>query len=205
MKRACQLILIHKQMLIKHVSSIGLSTEKKYQRMNKIVLHSLLFVAVFSFFSCGESQQESQEKILRLENETAVTYDTLKLRELLHCYDQYIADYKEDSLVPIYLFRSAEVYRALGEGANAINTYNLIIERYPQSEYIAECYFLRALVFEEVIYDLAAARMYYRDFIEKYPDHIYAEDALLSLQYLGKSIDEIIESFGNASEEDTIA
>ncbi len=173
--------------------------------MNKIILHLLFFLTVFLFLSCGESQQDCQQKILLLENETQQQHDTAKLRELLHCYNQYITDYQDDSLVPAYLFRIAEIHRSLREGTEAVNTYNLIIEHYPRSENIAECYFLRALVFEEIIYDLGAANLYYHDFIEKFPEHTYTKDALLSLQYLGKSVDDIIKSFNDTAEIDTIS
>lgn len=154
---------------------------------------SIVFISLMVLFlACGESQKKQNENILLLENELQNTYDTVKMAKLVRLYDKYVTEFLSDSLTPNYIFRSAEVNRVLGKGTEALTNYHLLISKYPESIYVPESYFFKAVVYEDVLYDFAAAAVCYREFIEKYPDHPFAKDAQFSLQYIGKSPEEII-------------
>ena len=50
-------------------------------------------------------------------------------------------------------------------------------------------------VYENYLGDLDNAKMIYLEFLEKYPDNEFADDAEISIQNLGKSPEELIRQF----------
>jgi TolA-binding protein len=61
--------------------------------------------------------------------------------------------------------------------------------------------FLKAFVYEDQLHDLNKAKKYYEEFLEKYPDSDFADDARISLQNLGKSPEELIKEFEEKQQE----
>ncbi len=55
--------------------------------------------------------------------------------------------------------------------------------------------YLKAYVYENYLGDLEHAKMIYIEFLEKYPDNEFADDAEISIQNLGKSPEELIRQF----------
>ena len=156
------------------------------------------------FFACGPSQKTQKENIVRLENELQKGQDTAKMSALISMYDKYSVDFPDDSLTPMYIFRSGEMNRVMKKGTQALINYDLLIKKYPKSEYVPQCYFLKGFVFEDVMYDFPAAEVSYREFIEKFPNHPLRKEAELSIKFLGKSVDEIIEMFSDTTKVDSI-
>lgn len=143
---------------------------------------------------CSMSKEKQQEKIDSLEQRVTAG-DTSAQQELFKCYDKFIGQYPEDSLAPEYLFRKAGILRVEKQGDQALDALAEIVNRYPQSPRVVECYFLRGLIYEEVFYDQTLAKKSYLNFIERYPDHPLAENARYAIRYLGMSTDEIIAAF----------
>ena len=144
---------------------------------------------------CTLSQQKQQEKIARLEKSVMEEGDTTRQKELFKCYDDFIRRFPEDSLSPEYLFRKAGLLRVEKQGDAALDAMAELVNRYPESPRVVECYFLRGLVYEEVFYDQELAKKAYLNFIERYPDHPLAESARYAIRYLGLSNEEIIATF----------
>jgi tetratricopeptide (TPR) repeat protein len=55
--------------------------------------------------------------------------------------------------------------------------------------------FLKGYVYENNLGRLDKAKAIYEEFLQKYPDNDFADDAEVSLKYLGKSPEELIEIF----------
>ena len=55
--------------------------------------------------------------------------------------------------------------------------------------------FLQAFVYENHVGDLSNAREKYIEFIQKYPEKDFADDAEICLQNLGKTPEELIREF----------
>lgn len=172
--------------------------------MYKLTIHVLLLAFLMLFLACGQSKKTQKKNIVQLETELKNVHDTVKMAGIIAMYDKYSEEFPDDSLTPLYIYRSAEMNRILNKGTQALIKYDLLIKKYPESEYVPICYFLKGLVFENVLYNFNAAELSYREFIEKYPDHPLRKDAELSLKYLGKSVDEIIEMFSDSTNVDTI-
>lgn len=172
--------------------------------MKTIKLLIALSLVLISLVACGPSQTKQIKEIKQLEKIIGETFDTVKMNQLVLLYDNYISQFPNDSLSDDYLFKVANLSRVLKNGEKALKYYTLLIQNYPLSEFVPECYFFKGVVNEEVIYDMGAAALSYKEFINAFPNHQLAKDAELSLQYLGKSPDEIVEMFKNTDVSDTL-
>ncbi len=121
--------------------------------------------------------------------------DKTKALELVDMYVGFADKYPDDSMAVEYLFKGAEFCLNLGEGERSIELYDRVIQEYPDFRKVPECLFLKAYVYENYMGDLESARAYYSEFLGKYPDNEFADDARISIQNLGKSPEELIQQF----------
>lgn len=161
-----------------------------------------LIITVFIFISCSSDSEKSsdREKISQLEKKlfenTAAYFDNMPMaEELIGLYENYYKNYPEDSLSPEYIFKAAETARSLNKGEEAIRFYDIIYNEYKDYDKNAYCLFLKGFVYENVIKNILKAKEFYTLFIEKYPDHEFADDAKILVDQLGKSPEELIRSF----------
>ncbi|MCK5766045.1 MAG: tetratricopeptide repeat protein [Bacteroidales bacterium] len=162
--------------------------------------NSLLILAlVAAFVSCGPSNEEDAAEIKTAEDTLFSSsegfIDKAKALELVDLYVDYTNSYPDDSMAVEYLFKGAEFCLNLGEGQRAITLYNRVIQDYPDFRKVPECLFLKGYVYENYLGDLDNAKAIYLEFIEKYPDNEFADDAEISIQNLGKSPEELIKQF----------
>jgi len=181
--------------------------------MKKII--SLIAIIPFFYWGCNNSGSESamtgrDSAITSIQNMERKLYadssQTIKpgiAMETMIAYARFAHDFPTDSLSPEYLFKAAEIARALHNGQEAILYYDKICTDFPQYEKASTALFLKAFTYENTLKDTANARIGYQEFIKKYPDNQFADDAQYSLKYLGKSPEELIKMFeGN---EDAVA
>ena len=166
----------------------------------KVFRNSLLIVAlVAALASCGPSNEKDATDIKTAEDTLFASsegfIDKAKALELVDLYVDYTNSYPDDSMAVEYLFKGAEFCLNLGEGQRAITLYDRVISEYPDFRKIPECLFLKGYVYENYLGDLDNAKAIYLEFIEKYPDNEFADDAEISIQNLGKSPEELIKQF----------
>jgi outer membrane protein assembly factor BamD (BamD/ComL family) len=163
--------------------------------MNTLKKSIGIIIAAAVMIACQSPKSKLNKEIMLLENETSKGYDVEKIEKLSSLYREYIDKFPQDSMVIEYLFKSGTVNTALKKGSEALLDFTTLIDKFPQSKYTAQAYYYKAFVYEDVIYDIEAAKTAYNDFIMRFPDHQLARDAALSMQYLGKSPEEIVASF----------
>jgi tetratricopeptide (TPR) repeat protein len=167
--------------------------------MNKIKL--LLFFMTVLLVSCGSQQEKKQmrQTISSLEtvlfSDTLGPVDRLKAQEMIQAYDDFVKLFPEDSLAPEYLYKGSELAMNLQMSGHAIEGFQEILNNYPDFDKIALCVFLQAFIYENQMQQYDEAKALYRSFIEKYPSHELAEDALVSMQNMGKSLEDLIKSW----------
>jgi outer membrane protein assembly factor BamD (BamD/ComL family) len=147
------------------------------------------------FVSCQPVKDKTSEQIGRLESETGNEYNEKKMDSLLLLYRQYISEFPQDSMVAEYLYRSGMLNMSLRKGPEALSDFTNLINKFPKNKHLPEVYYYKAYVYEDIIYDVSAARTAYYEFINRYPEHKLVGDATLSIRYLGKSPKEIVASF----------
>jgi tetratricopeptide (TPR) repeat protein len=168
--------------------------------MNRLKF-ALPFVIAVLLIACGANKEKNQahDKILSLETElladSLAPIERLKAQELIQAYENYVETYPEDSLSPEYLYKSSEIAMNLQMSGRAIEGFKKILVDYPDFDKADVCIFLQAFIYENHMQQYDTAKELYQEFLEKYPSHDLAEDALVSIQNMGKSLEELIKSW----------
>ena len=150
-------------------------------------------------FSCSRSNKYAEiqklESELYSENFVFDAEGKAKASTLVQAYLTFTEEHPQDTAAPIYLFKAADLSMNLGDASRAINLYNKVIYAYPDFEKNPQCLFLMAFIYENYLQNYGKAKEVYELFLQKYPDHEFADDAQMSLQNLGKSPEELIREF----------
>jgi TolA-binding protein len=101
----------------------------------------------------------------------------------------------EEKRVPEYLHEAGRIAGYIRSYEKALELYEWVYQKYPEHEKAASSLFMMAFTYDDRVNDDEKARALYQEFLEKYPDSNFAESAAFLLQNLGKSDEEIIESF----------
>ena len=73
----------------------------------------------------------------------------------------------------------------------AIETFNKILEYYPDGENTPKATFMIGFIYANDLNNLDEAKKYYTLFLEKYPEHDLADDAEYELKTLGQDINDL--------------
>lgn len=161
----------------------------------------LLFAVILLISSCNSTSGEKEKTIANLEAELfdndAIFTDEGKKKamDLVQLYLSYAEKNPDDTLSPTYLFKAADITMNLGDPGKAIGIYNKIIYTYPDYPKLPECHFLVAYIYENFLQNYGKATELYEQFIQKYPDNEFADDAEMSIKNMGKSPEELIKEF----------
>lgn len=161
----------------------------------------LLLIAC-SFFSCSsdpdKQTDERSQLILKIDsigkkmfNPANMEFNPNLASEGINAFNEFIQKFPKDTLVPEYLFRMSDLYRASGNYSKAIEALAEICNKHKNYRKVPESLFLQGFYFQEYLKDTANARHYYRELISKYPNHDFADDAQVLLT---KTEDEILKS-----------
>lgn len=165
--------------------------------MKKIVI--LFFPLALILFACGPSRDQSVTTIREMEKQLfssdAASYNKAKADSLMSMYVKFVKENPADSLAPDFLFRAAGLAMNSGDGTRALNLYDQFLKDYPTHQQAAMSLFFKAFVYENLLHNLDYAREAYLQFIEKYPNDEFNDDARLALQNLGKTPDQMIREF----------
>jgi len=182
--------------------------------MKKIVfLLSAIIIAVASCNAPDNSNKATNKtenkELTKVELLTKIQQDEKKLFDdtlvpvnhksalvLVDEYQQFATRFPDDTMAAEYLFKASDIAMNLNRPQQTVEIFNTLIENYPDFNKIPTCYFLRAFVYDDQLKDYKAAEKYYREFIKKYPNSDFADDAEMLLKNLGKTPEELIKEFG---------
>lgn len=109
--------------------------------------------------------------------------------------DLYSIILPEDSASPTMLHKAGEAARATRSFKAALDIYGRLYDRYPNFEKAPQALFLKAFTLDNDLGRYDEARELYETFLAKYPDDDFADDTEFLLKNLGKTDEEIIQSF----------
>ena len=151
----------------------------------------------------NKSDIVTMEQIKNLENELfggdMTVPNIKKANELARMYVDYANQNPTDSLAPDLLFKAADISMNMNNPQNTVALFKFIMKSYPDYKNIPTIMFLTGFVYDDQLKDYDSAKKYYTEFLEKYPDSDFADDARISLKNLGKSPEELIMEFENMS------
>lgn len=171
--------------------------------MRSILKLFAMVALVATVAACQSPRQDSLAKIKEAEQSTfseSGLVDPAHVDELINAYESFADQFPDDSLAPEYLFKAGDVAMNTNRSNKAILLYDRILTNYADYRKAPEALFLKGYVYENNLGRLDKAEKIYREFLDKYPDNEFADDAEVSLRYLGKSPEELIEIFQKESE-----
>ena len=91
------------------------------------------------------------------------------------------------------LFEQAKKFQEENNFAAAVESYEALVKKYPQSRQAPQCLFMLGYLYANHLDDLDKARSAYETFLEQYPDDPLVKDARWELSHLGQDVNEIPE------------
>jgi outer membrane protein assembly factor BamD (BamD/ComL family) len=115
----------------------------------------------------------------------------------LELYKKFATNFGEDSLAPLYLFKAADLVHGMGREHEALELYAQFLSKYPSHPKAAVSSFLEAFIYDTDLHQRDSAKLKYKAFLEKYPEHKLAPSAKAALDQLetGMSDDELVKMF----------
>ena len=168
--------------------------------MKKLQFH-LLITGLLITVMITACQSPRDESIANIENTEMEVFsengmiDRNRVDELIETYVGFADEFPEDTLAPDYLFKAGDISMNTNRSRQAIRFYDRIITEFPDYKKTPEAMFLKAYVYENNLGRLDKAKEIYETFLTLYPNNEFADDAEVSLRFLGKSPEELIEIF----------
>jgi len=158
----------------------------------------LLFGFVCLLGSCVNEQKKALDKVLELESKLMKVQDASAnvdlSKEVLVAYSDFLKAYPEADSNPEILFKSGEVFKGLGQYLQAAQAFYKVHTNFPGLDMAPLALFQQAHCFERIEQRLSAKHTY-EEFIERYPNHPYVEQAKGMIQLLHFSDEELINQF----------
>lgn len=102
---------------------------------------------------------------------------------------------KDPERSPVLLLSAAEAANAAENHLKAITIYDRVLAEWPGSKKAPQAAFMRAFTMENNFKDLAGAKKAYEEFLKKFPNDEFADDAKAALKNLGKTPEELVREF----------
>ncbi len=175
-------------------------------RTKRIVAIGFSILAI-SFYACngdkdnkgaaGMSRQTCIDSMNAIDSKlkNITTPDPVSYGKAITAWTNFATNFPNDTLAPVCLFRAASFASSLNQYQRALSLYDTIAKKYPNFYKAAECAFSHGNIYEDKMKDTAKARVYYQLVLDKYPKDQWAMQARFALKNLGKTPDEIINSF----------
>lgn len=163
------------------------------KKILSVVLVTVLLIACTSQQANQEAQIQEQEDSLFSDENKMV--DKQRANDLIASYLEYSNSFPESTKSPEFLFKAGDMAMNLNMPQKAIEVFNRIINEYPDYEKAPQCLFLKGYVYENNMNNLREAKRIYEEFLLKYPNDEFADDAEVSIRNLGKSPEELIKEF----------
>jgi outer membrane protein assembly factor BamD (BamD/ComL family) len=159
---------------------------------------SVITVALFAL-SCGSKPDKLSGEIKTLEDslfsDATKMIDKKLAQELITRYIEFADVFPEHGETPAILFKAGDMAMNLNMAQQAIDLFDRIMDDYPSYEKAPQCLFLKGYIYENDFRDLETARKIYEEFLDKYPNDEFADDAEISIKNLGKTPEELIREF----------
>jgi tetratricopeptide (TPR) repeat protein len=103
----------------------------------------------------------------------------------------------KNPLAPQFLYRSSETYRAVRNFKSAIALYDRILNQYPDFNKNEQILFLKAFTLDNDLKDFNEAKIAYEEYLNRFPNSDFSDDAKFLLDNLGKDEEEVIKKLIN--------
>ena len=152
-----------------------------------------LLISLLLTFCGSKTDQENYDTAVSLLNEQ-------KYDEAVVIFEEIVEKSKNSELAPKALFETAKVYQGQviknlsGKESllKSVAVYKKIFTDYPKSKEAENSLFMSGFILANELNDYDAAKENYELFIKEFPDGSLADDAVIELENLGKTPEEIL-------------
>lgn len=148
---------------------------------------------------CSPSRDKTVKNISALEkalfSPDEYSFNKPRADSLVAMYETFVERFPGDTLTPEYLFKAGSICMNAGEHARAIGYFDRCVEVSPAGYRAPMCMFFKAFIYENSLNNLDKAREIYLNFIEKYPNDPFTDDAKLALMNIGKTPEQMVREF----------
>lgn len=130
-----------------------------------------------------------------LTDPTTGRLDLVKVNEFVDIIELFVMANPTNDQSPGYLKLAAEVVNSIKVFPRAIQFYDWILERFPNSKEAPQAMFMKGFTLDDGMRNKAAAKPVYEEFLAKYPKNDFADDTQFLLNNISKSDEEIIKQF----------
>lgn len=167
-------------------------------RMNKLFL---LLASLWLLTACGEQKKADPQAELtaRIDSlEAVLVNDSLRLSdeaasEVIKAYLKYADTWPKDSSAVDYLFKAADVMRGMYRYQDAVQTLELVVSRYPDSDKAPAALFYAGFILHADTEQNNLALPFFQRLIDDFPDHPLTKDARNILPMLNMSEEQLLE------------
>jgi len=156
----------------------------------------LIFVAVLA--SCANKEKNAFDSVMELEAKLMQVQDTASdvelAKEVLEAYREFLKTYPDTERKPEIFFKSGEILKGLGANLQSAQAFHRVHTKFPDSKLAPLALFQQADCFE-IMHQRLTAKNTYEEFMERYPNHPYVEQAKGMIRLLHFSDEELIDQF----------
>jgi tetratricopeptide (TPR) repeat protein len=164
-----------------------LQVQKKI-KMNKI-LYTFILMCILS--SCGDGLSERDRAVKNinlLENSDSIHLSENKgqmMDSLTRAYEQFVAVFSKDSLVPEYIFKLAGYQYTLGRFDRSLSAIDRLLAQYPNGIKTPEALFFKATIYHDGLSAIGKAEETWDELIKRFPESDLAKQAAILKQNSG--------------------
>lgn len=182
----------------------------------KNIFRIFAIATVLTFTACGDSEAtdgveevagiDKDQFLLDLaELEKSMDVDMPNkgdLQKAVTSFQDFANIFPSDDKAADYLLRASDIALTLGQNDKSVMILERIIDEYPAYEKMESVYYNRASHTDFELRDTTLARVYYEEFMEKYPKSDFMDDAQARIDQNFMSLEELIESFMKNAEDE---
>lgn len=161
--------------------------------------YALLAVSCSAFIllSCNGNKKELLQKVRDAEAKlkTSPAINGTNGNAAITAYTDYASHYPDDTLSTAFMFNAAGIASSLGQYNKAVDMYENIRTKYPDSRFVPECLLVEGFIYDNNLNDTARAHAKYQELINKFPGNALSKQAAQAIKLLGKTPDEIGKEF----------
>lgn len=164
--------------------------------MKNFIIISSITILLFNSCTTTNNKQELINNITANENNLMdsvnYTINNEIAEKLILQFKKYVEANSSDSLAPIYTIKAADLCLSTQNYEEAVKLYEAVYTNYPNYKKAPESLFLQAMIYADHLKNEVLGKQKYEEFIITHPNHQLVNDARKSIQFLGKTPEEIL-------------
>ena len=156
----------------------------------------------------GKSQTSLLQLLQQIDSLSSLgEFDPVTTKDYITQAEEFSVINPEDPMAAEFLYKggllamtvaksSGNSEDALQYSQKALAVFDNILKIYPDFNGVKNCILNKGVVYDDILHDYDNAEIYYREFIARFPNDTLAVRLESYIQYLGKSPEEIMASFG---------